>query len=259
MGEVVEVTLKSGKYAYCQNINNDPPFPLVRTMPGIFEAPLPKTEVAVLCADGTQFVAQFPLKVLLTNRHAKTIGVFEYPEELSTRPPIRHFAKVSDRNPDGWFIIDDRGRSFGGAEFAERFPGIDQSSLPVGTIPGIGLFLRMIEAAWTTRRAGHGSIGLDPDDVPQAVERPTPGDPSTTYTCLFRGHDDAQAAMLELRARGLRVRLDSTASGHWHWIVLATASGPFDVERDAWVEAVALSHGGVCEGSEFGPIGRQGS
>lgn len=254
LGEVLEVRLKSGKYAYCQNINNNDPMPLARTLRGVFESPLPGEDLITLCADGSQFVAQFPLKVLITNQHARSVAVLDIPPSLRRRPPIRHWTSVSEHNPDGWFIMDEETGSFGGAEYTARFPDVDQRSLPVNRIPGIGLFLRLIDAKWDPRMAANGSFGIDPVDDGVSAEARRSTETATNYLCLFRRRTDARSAIDEFRVGGLAARLTRTPQEQWGWSVAATIAGPFDLERDAWVHDVASRLGGVCDGSEFGPI-----
>jgi hypothetical protein len=158
---VVEIPLDSGRYAYAQNLENGYPVPIVRVLPGLFEGPLPLPEIEQMAeSDDTQFLVQFPLMLLIDSRRGRVVTRQVPPEQLCRRPPLRQFVRPSAANPNGWYVIDADGLDRTETEFAALHPEVDQRDLSLWSVPGTGLFLRMVKAGWTPGMAKDRNLGF---------------------------------------------------------------------------------------------------
>jgi hypothetical protein len=68
--------------------------------------------------------------------------------------------RPSEENPRGWYIIDADGVDRTETEFTALHPEVDQRDISLWSVPGTGLFLRMVKAGWTSRMATDRNLGF---------------------------------------------------------------------------------------------------
>lgn len=253
-GDIVEILLPSGRYAYAQQVAEGHVAPLTRVKAGVFTLPLSRSEVLSLMEGEDQFAIQFPLDVLLDSGAGRVVGVSVVPEGFASTP-IRVFASKSDRNPEGWYIVAPNGERVSGSEYARQVPSCDQTVLPIWSVPSIQLFLRMIDTGWTTAKAKENDLGLPDRSVGSGGPSPILRPPHTYHFSLFRSRRRAEVAAKELGDLGLIVRIMRDRAQERVWTLVAAHEGPPNSDdADGLVERLVTDCGGQYTGNEYGPV-----
>jgi hypothetical protein len=161
VGEVAEVSLQNGSLAYVQYIGTGTHgngSTVIRVLDGEFDRTLEPSEIQDLVAQDDRYRIYSTLPYGELHPRLKRRGPFAIPTDRPVSPVIRNMLRPSERNPDGWSIIDADGVKWTGKEFAVRHPEVDQRRLSVATIFGHAATIRMLDESWDPARASYDSI-----------------------------------------------------------------------------------------------------
>jgi hypothetical protein len=258
VGAVVEVRLDTGEVAYLQYACPGWHAPIIRALPGTFPLPLQRQDLRRLVGGPVLFVTQFHLDGLITSRQGSVRGQLAVPAIDAGMPFFRTAVPRSERNPDGWGIIDLGGTDLTGQQFAQAHPGIALPSLPLWLIPLQPTLLRMLEAQWTPRLAVGNDLRLPPrpaDFEPAApASKPKPA-LHTAHVLYFEDDDGATRAAEQLVQEHRFLRADiAESSSPGEWLVWAYRKGRPRDEDTKLAARVAREHGGDYDGNIVGPL-----
>ncbi len=255
-GAVIELRLRTGQLAYAQYVRPGWHAPLIRVMPGIFDEPLDRRALRGLIARPSQFRTQYHLDTTIGRREGRIVAHLPVPETESGMPPLRFIADVQ---PEVGTIIEPDYAWITGAEYLERHPGADLSTLPLWEIPFYGTLSWMIEKHWVPSMARGLALGIPDDEEPTPAPPPPDEKPKkrrihTTHISIFQKRDDAEKAAEAIRELGLKnIEVDQDA-GTDEWVVWAQRPGRPDPDTEDQVEQIAAANNGYYDGNMVGPL-----
>ena len=158
-GDVVEVELENGNWAYIQLVgltyvtkeSGIAKASVVRVLPGVYASPLPDERIGLLAQRDAAFFSQVALGGMLEYGRAR--GHWPLPERESLVPDRRMWWAPDSENPHGWKVITSDDELLTGREYSERHPEIDQAMLLLDEIPVPARLRWLIEVGWTPRDA----------------------------------------------------------------------------------------------------------
>jgi hypothetical protein len=162
-GEVVEVGLANGQLAYVQYAgkgNYGGGSTYVRVLQGTFLQSLARSELGELVKESDRYCLYTSLPYRILENRMTRRGKFEIPEDRKRSPIVRRMLVQSERNPEGWSIIDSDGVEWSGREFSERHPEMIQRNLSVGAVFDATTVVRMLEQSWEPSVASSSSMGV---------------------------------------------------------------------------------------------------
>jgi len=158
-GDVVEVELQNGNWAYIQLVGltyvtkerSRPKASMVRVLPGVYASRLPDEKIEVLVARDAAFFSQVPLSGMLA--YGQVRGRWSLPAHESVVPDTRYWMQRSDENPHGWKVVTSGRQPMTEREYSKVHPDVDQTTLPFEYIPTPARLRWLIQVGWTPREA----------------------------------------------------------------------------------------------------------
>ena len=158
-GDVVEVELENGNWAYLQLVglthvtkeSGIPKASMVRVLSGVYATSLSDEKIGSLVERDAAFLIQVGLGGMI--EYGGVRGHWSLPDRESAIPDIRMWAAPSAENPHGWVVVDSEHGLLTEREYADRHPEIDQVMLPFNAIPAPARLRWLIEVGWTPREA----------------------------------------------------------------------------------------------------------
>jgi len=156
-GDVVEVELQNGNWAYIQLVgltyitSGIPKASLVRVLSGIYESSVPDEKIQHLVELDAAFFSQVALGGMLD--YGRMGGQWPLPDKESAVPDLRMWTAPSQENPHGWLLVTSDHELLTEREYSEIHPEVDQAMLPLDEIPVPARLRWLIEVGWTPREA----------------------------------------------------------------------------------------------------------
>ncbi len=256
-GAVIEFRLRTGQLAYAQYVRPGWHAPLIRVLPGVFNEPVDRRTLRALVAGPSQFRTQYHLDATIGRREGRIVASLPIPDGETGMPPFRFSAR---QTPENTLVTDPDGFNMNGAEFLQRHPGADLSTMPLWAIPFYGTLSWMIEKHWVPSMARGLTRGIpDDDEEPKPPAAPPDEKPKkrrihTTHISIFQKRDDAEKAAEAIRELGLKnIEVDQDA-GTDEWVVWAQRPGRPDPDTEDQVEQIAAANNGYYDGNMVGPL-----
>ena len=145
-GDVIEIILEDGQFAYVQFLGGAHLLSWVRVLPGHFAERPPEPEFERLVAGQESYRVATNLPQTLTS-YASIVGNYPVPDDSWECPVVR-----TRSNRARWSIDDSQGH-YSADEFATLHPEIDQSELPWNSGASAGLLRHALSIDWHPRDA----------------------------------------------------------------------------------------------------------
>jgi hypothetical protein len=244
-GDIIEVDLPSGHFAYIQDLGPGRGSRLVRFLPGTFGTPLRGDRLESLVRGGSLYRSHCFVELLLVEDGARIIANLPIPVGEGSMPPM--VTMSSPRDWRRWWVTDENGVKLRAQEYLDLHPGTEIDHIVKSNdMPGPKELRARIEAAWSP--TNQVEVQVD-DTAPPSSERfHQITHPRTTYFMYFKSREAATVFIESTEEENLEFTLaDHDQDGLWE--VTAALDGYATRPLAKRLRSATEDMGGIFDGS----------